>query len=82
MLPKYEANLLQVWQSLNNGQLYIVFYYVVILKCINGFIFLFVKSLLYIICALNAKTKTVIPSDSWTWSREANTIGLYLKLKT
>ena len=44
-----------------------------------GFIFLFVKSLLYTISTLNAKTPAVIPSNNWTWSREANTIELYLK---
>ena len=54
-----------------------IFYYIVILKCTNDFIFLFVKSLLYIICALNAKTNTVISSNSLTWSREVNNIWLY-----
>ena len=34
---------------------YIVFYYIVILKCMNDFYFSFVNSLLYIISALNAK---------------------------
>ena len=56
---------------------YVVFYYIVILKWMNDFIFLYVKSLLYIIGALNAKTNTVIQSKTWTWSREANTIELY-----
>ena len=49
--------------------IYIVFYYIVILTCTNDFIFLFVKSQLYIICALNAKIRilpfqvTVEPSQ-------------------
>ena len=41
------------------------------------FNFFIVKSLLYTICVLNAKTillKTQI--KIWTWSKEANTIGL------
>ena len=53
ILPKYKANPLHFWQSSSDGL--IVFYYIVILKCMNDFIFLFVKSLLYIICPLNAK---------------------------
>ena len=28
------------------------------------------------ICALNANTNIVIPSNIWAWSREANTIGV------
>ena len=39
-----------------------VFYNIVIFKCMNDF--LFVKSLLFINCALNAKTNNVIPSNS------------------
>ena len=44
--------------------------------------FLFVKSLLSTIYALNAKTFTVIPICIWTWSREAYTIGLDEKMET
>ena len=71
------ANPLQVWQEFKKWSVI----YCLLLYCHSKihewFYFLFVKPLLYTICALNAKTNTVISSNRWTWSRETNTIGLY-----
>ena len=55
---------------------FFVFYYIDILKCMKDFIFCKITEVYYL-CFKCKKTNSVIPSNSRTLLKDANTFGLY-----